>query len=72
MLILTYALFNSLLNTDPTVSGVEAFPPTYKEDVDVMKLAHAANVGILSSALVYLLAEYFTSVSCPAARDVSD
>jgi hypothetical protein len=71
MLLLTYFLFNSLLH-GPTISGIKAFPPTYKEDVEVIKLAHAANVGILSSALVYLLAEYFTSVSCPAARDVSD
>ena len=47
MLILTYMLFNTLLN-GPTVSGVEAFLPTYKVDVDVIKLAHAANVGILS------------------------
>jgi len=64
-------IFYLLLPSTPVDSGIKTYDLLYRENISRTSYAHAAALGTFSAFLISLLTEYFTSQSCPAAREVS-
>jgi len=65
MFIVTYAIFYYFLpETDGEfkfISGSSDFPITYKDNLTIGDISNSAVVGLISSLLICLITEYFTS-----------